>query len=479
MKNILLVSMKKKCNRVKLMFEKNFHLIKNSEELLLKGNIQGRWVALQVLEHALKKIDTYNAVKRSIRVKGDRLFVGDVEYELSKLNNIYVLGAGKASFDIAKALEDVLQERIRDGVIIEKKGREKKLNKIRIIEAGHPIPDEAGLMGAVEITKMANKASEGDLVFVAITGGCSALMPLPAEGLTLEDKIDVNKLLLNSGATIDEINTVRKHISQIKGGRLALMIHPSEMVNLIVIDEVAGKPWGPTISDDTTFEDVRSVLNKYNLWGNLPENVRIYLENAEQESETPKEKDFTALGIKANTIILATNSDACEAAAEEARRLGYKASILTTSLEGESKDIGIALSAIAKEVDSNSRPIKSPGVIILGGETTVTLVGEAGEGGRNQELALSASLKIAGCKNIVLASLGTDGTDGPTDIAGAIVDGYTLSRTQRIGIDLVSELKNHNSSYVFRTLGDAIFTEATGTNVMDLQVIVITEKPIP
>ena len=464
-----------KCNRVKLMFEKNFQLIKNSEELLLKGNIHGRRVALQVLEHALKKVDAYTAVKRTICIKGDRLFVGDEEYELSKLKHIYVLGAGKASFDIAKALEDILQERIRDGVIIEKRGRGKKLKKIRVIEAGHPIPDEAGLKGAVEITKLANRASEGDLVFVAITGGCSALMPLPAEGLALKDKINVNKILLKSGATIDEINTVRKHISQIKGGRLALMIHPSEMVNLIVIDEVAGKPWGPTISDETTFEDVRSVLNKYKLWGNLPENVRIHLENADQGSETPKEEEFTALGINASTFILAANSDACEAAAEEAKRFGYKSSILTTSLEGESKDIGIALSAIAKEVDNNSRPIKSPGVIISGGETTVTLFGEAGEGGRNQELALSASLKIDGYKNIVLASLGTDGTDGPTDIAGAIVDGYTLSRAQQMGIDLVSELKNHNSSYVFRKLGDTIFTGATGTNVMDLQVIVITE----
>jgi len=300
-------------------------------------------------------------------------------------------------------------------------------------------------------------------------------MPLPAEGLTLEDKKTVNRLLLKCGATIEEINTVRKHLSKIKGGRLALMIHPAEMVNLIVIDEVAGKPWGPTISDETTFEDAAAVLNKYNLWDIIPENVRIHLENADQKSETPKEGEFEALCVKASTFILANNADACEAAAEEAERLGYNASILTTSLEGESKDVGIALSAVAREVESECRPIKSPCVIVSGGETTVTLVGEVGEGGRNQELALSASLKIAGSEHIVLASLGTDGTDGPTDLAGAIVDGYTVSRAQQMGIDLVSELKNHNSSYVFRKLGDALYTGPTATNVMDLQVIVVTK----
>jgi glycerate-2-kinase len=457
------------------MFENNFRLIKNSEELLLKGNIKGRRVALQVLEYALKKVDTYNAVKRIIGVEEDRLFVGEIEYELLKLHNIYVLGAGKSSFEIAKALENTLQERIKDGVIIEKRGMGKKLSKIRVFEAGHPIPDESGLEGAVEIAKLANQVDEGDLVFLAITGGCSALMPLPAEGLTLEDKKTVNRLLLKCGAAIEEINTVRKHLSKIKGGRLALMIHPAEMVNLIVMDEVAGKPWGPTISDETTFEDAVAVLIKYNLWEIIPENVRIHLENADKKSDTPKEEEFEALGVKASTFILTSNADACEAAAEEAERFGYNASILTTSLEGESKDVGIALSTVAREVESECRPIKSPCVIVSGGETTVTMIGEVGEGGRNQELALSASLKIAGSKHIVLASLGTDGTDGPTEIAGAIVDGYTVSRAQQIGLDLVSELKNHNSSYVFKKLGDALYTGPTGTNVMDLQVIVVTK----
>jgi len=455
--------------------EKHLNIIKNTENLFKKGNIEGRKIAIRVLECALKKVDTYKAVKRTINIKGDKLFVGKNEYDLSKLRNIYVLGAGKATFEIAKALEETFQERIRDGVIIEKRGRGKKLVKIRVLEADHPIPSESGQEGAIEVTKIAEQAGEGDLVFVAVTGGCSALMPLPDAGLTLEDKRKVNRLLLECGATIDEINTVRKHLSRIKGGKLALMIHPAEIVNLIVVDEVAGKPWGPTIPDETTFEDAVAVLRKYNLWDVLPENVKLRLEKADPVNETPKPRDFEVAGVKARTFILATNEDACKAAEEEAERLGYKALILTTVLEGESKEVGIMLSAVAREVESKGRPMEQPCVIISGGETTVTIVGEAGEGGRNQELALSASLKIAGSEKVVLASLGTDGTDGPTDIAGAIVDGYTARRARQTGIDIMEELKNHNSSHIFRALGDAIYTGPTGTNVMDIQVIVVTK----
>lgn len=453
-------------------------IIKNVDELLSKGNHEGRRVALEVLEHALKRVNAYNAVKRVMQLKDDELRIGAFRYNLSRLHNIYVLGAGKGTFELAKALEDTLQDRIEKGIIIEKRDRGGKLNRIRVFEAGHPIPDEDGMRGAVEVAKLAKEAGEGDLVLVAVTGGCSALMPLPAEGLTLEDKKKVTDLLLKCGARIDEINTVRKHLSAIKGGRLALMIHPAEMVNLIIIDEVAGKPWGPTIPDTTTFGEAVKVLKKYNLWEVIPSSVRLHLEKAEPENETPKPEEFEAIGVKSKTLILARNEDACEAAAERAERLGYRASILTTVLEGESKDVGIVFSAIAREVESKGRPIKPPCVLISGGETTVTIGEEAGEGGRNQELALSASLKIAGSKRIVIASLGTDGTDGLTDIAGAIVDGYTVRRAEAADIDIEYELKKHNSSSVFKMLKDAVYTGPTGTNVMDIQVIVVTpERP--
>jgi glycerate-2-kinase len=285
----------------------------------------------------------------------------------------------------------------------------------------------------------------------------------------------MNKLLLECGATIEEINSVRKHLSAIKGGRLALMIHPAEMVNLILIDEIAGKPWGPTIPDETTFSDAIATLEKYNLWKAVPENVLKHFEKHDPKMETPKLGEFNEKGIKARTIILATNEEACLAALKEARRLGYNAIVLTTVLECESKEAGLVLSAIAREVEAKDRPIEKPCVIISSGETTVTLEGETGEGGRNQELALSASLKITGSKRVVIASLGTDGTDGPTDNAGAIVDGQTVLRAKQMGINLDEELKNHNSSFVFRKLGDPIYTGPTGTNVLDMQVIVVTE----
>jgi glycerate-2-kinase len=455
--------------------EDNFNIIKNTYNLISKSNVEGRKVVLKVLECALKKVDTYDLVKRIIKIEEDKLLVGENEYVLSELRDIYVLGAGKATYGIAKALEERLQDRIRDGIIIEKRGRGEKLRRIKVFEAGHPIPDEAGLNGALEIAKLAKRAGEGDLVFVAITGGCSALMPYPTEGLTLEDKTRVNRLLLECGATIDEINAVRKHLSSIKGGRLALMIHPAEIVNLILIDEIAGKPWGPTIPDETTFADAVAVLKKHDLWDVISDNVLKHLERRDLEKETPKKEEFETKGVKAETIILATNDDACKAALKESRKLGYNAIILTTVMEGESKEAGVTLSAVAREVEARGRPIERPCVIISGGETTVTIVGEAGEGGRNQELALSASLKIGGSENVVIASLGTDGTDGPTDIAGAIVDGQTVTRAQDMGIDLERELKNHNSSHVFRQLGDAIYTGPTGTNVMDIQVVVVTQ----
>jgi len=269
---------------------------------------------------------------------------------------------------------------------------------------------------------------------------------------------------------------VRKHLSAVKGGRLAIHIHPAEIINLIVIDEVAGKPWGPTIPDGTTFKDAKEVLTRHSLWEKTPNKVRQFIEHADQSFETPKEDDFKEIGIKTETFILADNNRACEAALAKARELGFNASILTTVMEGESKDVGRILSAIAREIEKNGRPLEPPCVLISGGETTVTIEGQAGEGGRNQELVLSASQYIQGSKAIVIASIGTDGTDGPTDIAGAIADGHSVERAKREGLDIKKELSIHNSSLVFRKLGDAIFTGPTGTNVMDLQLIVVLSR---
>jgi len=449
-------------------------IIKNTKELLSHGNKRGREVALDVIEHAIRSVNSYEAVKKFVRIENDRkLIVGDLNYDLSKVGNIYVVGAGKATFPIAQGLDEILGERIKRGTINVKTGEKRRLKHISIREAGHPIPDEAGLEGTKEIIDIAREAKEDDIVFCAVTGGASALMPYPAGNISLEDKKKATQLLLKCGATIDEINAVRKHISAIKGGRLAKYIHPAEVINLIVIDEIAGRPWGPTVPDTSTFEDAVNVLRKYRLLEKVPVSVRKHLERglADPSLETPKPKDFK--GLKVRSIVLADNGIMCEAAKKRAEELGFKSLVLSSRLEGESREVGIVLASIAKEIEEKGRPINPPCILVLGGETTVTITGQCGKGGPSQELVLGTSLKIAGSKKIVVASIDTDGTDGPTEIAGGIADGYTIERAKEKHIDVYENLIRHNSSRVLKELKDTIITGPTETNVMDLNVVVI------
>lgn len=448
-------------------------VIKNKQALLSHGNVEGRRIALDIIEYAIKAVDAYELVRKVVFVEGQTLSIDGLKYDLSSIRNIYVIGAGKGSVRIAEALEDILGDRISAGIIIEKRGQGRKLRTVKVVEGGHPIPDEAGLEAAKEVVEIAKRAQDGDLVFACITGGCSALMPLPADGISLDDKKRVTELLLKCGATIDEINAVRNHISAIKGGRLAMYAHPAEIVNLILIDEVAGLPWGPTVPDPTTFSDSVRILKKYRLWNSVPDSVRRHLEMglSNQRMETPKPEDFKRL--KVHNVVLASIETACEAAKRRAEELGLNSVILSTVLEGESREAGIVLASIAKEVERKYRPIKPPCALIAGGETTVTIADRSGEGGPSQELALSFSLKIHKSKKITLASVDTDGTDGPTDIAGGVVDGYTLDRAKEKGIDVYENLMKHASSYVLKELEDVIITGPTGTNVADLNVIVV------
>jgi glycerate 2-kinase len=455
-------------------------VIRNIGELLSHGDKKGREIVLDIIEHAMKSVDPYEAVKKMVCLKDDKyLVVGDLHYNLTETTRIFVVGAGKGSFEIAKALDEILGNRIAMGCIIEKRGEHRRLEHIKVIEAGHPVPDEIGLEGTKEILEIVNEAKKGDIVFVCITGGASALMPLPAEQISLEDTKKVTDLLLKCGATINEINAVRKHISAIMGGRLALLIYPAEIINLIVIDEVAGLAWGPTVPDTTTFNDAVSVLNKYWLWKKVPMSARKALKAGMKDSslETPKKKDFE--GIRAHTFILGDNEKACEAAKKRASELGLQSMILSTVIEGESREVGIVLASIAKETEKSGRLLKSPCILIAGGETTVTINEEGGEGGPSQELVISFGLKISGDKKITIAAIDTDGTDGPTEVAGGLSDGYMLGRANDIGIDVSKTLTKHRSSIVLRELKDAIITGPTGTNVMDLIVIYISDKNIP
>lgn len=448
-------------------------IIRNWHELTSKGNVQGREIVLEVMEYALEQVNSYNLLKEQINL-GNALRIGPFNYDLRKFKNIFIVGGGKQVTYVAAALEEILKDRIREGVVVEKRGWGCQPKMIRVIEGGHPLPDNGSVKGAKEIVRIARNAEKDDLVIVCVTGGCTSLTMLPPEGVTLEDVREVSKLMLESGAPIEDLNTVRKHLSQVGGGKLAILAHPAEVVSLIAVDEVAGVPWGPTIPDVTSFADAKRVLVRYDLWDKVPSSVRDYLDRADTLQETPKAIDYERTGVRAHHLVFAENGMLCRAAQKKASELGTSVAIISTSIEGEAKDVGMVFASIAREIEKTERPFKPPCVLVAAGETTVTLKGKHGEGGRNQELALAAALKISGSKKISIASIGTDGTDGPTDIAGAIVDGYTFENAARAEIDAWECLRMHNSSNVFRRLNDAIYTGNTGTNLMDLMIVHIS-----
>jgi len=451
--------------------------IKNSKELTSHGCKKGRQAAISIIEHTLHALDPYVATKKLVSLHGELLNVGHLHFDLSRRGNVYVIGAGKATFPIAKALEEILSERITEGLIIVKEGQGGTLERIKIRRAAHPIPDEKGFRAAKEVKRIAEKAQENDIVLCAFTGGVSALMPLPASGITFEEKRQINELLLASGATIREINIVRKHLSNIKGGKLALSIFPAEIINLTVSD--APEDWlgfiscEPTTPDASTFSDAISVLEKYNLWDNFPKSATHYLQNATPELEIPK--DFGEFKSRVHTFTMIETEMVCKAAAEKAKEIGFTPLVLATALEGESREVGIMFAGIAKEIKHSNRPLPPPCAIIAGGETTVKIEGKCGKGGPSQEFALGAASKLALYDKVIIAGIDTDGTDGPTDIAGGLIDNSTIKRAEESNLDLFKHLSDHNTSTILLSLGDAIITGPTGTNVNDLKILLVGE----
>jgi glycerate 2-kinase len=449
-------------------------IIRDRDQLTSKGNIEGRRITLGIIESALREVNSFNLIKKLVRVDSDGcLSVGSFKYNLREIEDVFVVGGGKQVSYVASALEEVLGRRIREGVVVEKKGWGCKTNLIKVVEGGHPLPDSGSVEGANEIVKTTMKAGKADLIIVCVTGGCTSLTMLPPENITLEDLRAVSQLMLESGAPIEDLNTVRKHLSKVGGGKLAVFGHAAQLLSLIAIDEVAGVPWGPSVADTTSFADAKRVLVRHGLWEKIPNSVRLYLEKAEAAEETPKANDFERMGVNVRHVAFADNRTLCHAAERKAGELGLQASTISTSIEGEARDVGVVLASIAKEIEKNREPFKPPCVLIAGGETTVTIRSSHGEGGRNQELVLAAASKIAGSERITFASIGTDGTDGPTDIAGAICDGNTIDRAKQAGVDTTQALQEHDSSSVFKKLGDAIYTNDTGTNLMDLVVIYV------
>ncbi|MCZ4430166.1 glycerate kinase [Agrobacterium sp. SOY23] len=379
-----------------------------------------------------------------------------------------VVGAGKASAAMAAALEAAWPHVDLSGVVVTRYGHAVPTSRIEIIEASHPVPDDKSAEAAKRILAAVEGLTDDDMVIALISGGGSALMVAPAEGMTLADKMAVNRALLASGATISEMNAVRKHLSRIKGGRLALAAKPAKVVSLLISDVPGDDPSeigsGPTVADPSDIETVREIVARYAL--DLPENVRRVLEKGE---ETPKSGD-----IEEDVRMIAAPSLALQAAADEAVKLGLTPLILGDSLEGESRDVGAVMAGIALSASRKGLPVKGPAVLLSGGETTVTIgKGPAGKGGRNTEFLLSLALTLKGAADIWAIAGDSDGIDGVEDAAGAVVTPDTLARMRAAGVDPRQSLVNHDSYTAFKAAGDLVVTGPTLTNVNDIRAILI------
>ena len=435
------------------------------------------------LAAALKAADPYQAVLNAVTVEGDHLQVEGARYDLSGFRRILVVGAGKATARMAQAVEHLLGGRITAGQIVVKTGHGAPLTVIRQTEATHPLPDAAGVAGAQSILALLENADEHTLVLCLLSGGASALLVAPAAGLTLQDKQDATRLLMNAGADITELNAVRKHLSAVKGGRLTQAAYPAQVVSLILSDVIGDPPGviasGPTACDVSTFSDALAVIDRYALRGRMPPRVIARLEQgaAGQLPETLK-RGAAALAHTRNAIIGSIRLAMTAAEAELARR-GFTPRVISDTIQGEARDAARMMALAARE-ELATMAAGDRHALLYGGETTVTVRG-TGLGGRNQELALAFALEIERLAGITLLSAGTDGTDGPTDAAGAIVDGTTAQKARQAGIDPVQYLNDNNSYAFFQRLDAAIATGShfktgpTGTNVMDIQIVLLSK----
>jgi glycerate 2-kinase len=432
---------------------------------------QQRQDARLIFEAGLEAADPLVSIRRHLRVDGPILHAGESVYDLTRYKNVYIVGAGKATAKMALAVEELLDERITGGIVIVKRGHTVPLRKLEVVEAGHPIPDQSGVNATDNIVGLLRRTLASDLILCLISGGASALLACPRAGLSLQDKQQTTQALLNCGATIHEVNAIRKHISKVKGGRLAELAYPSTVVSLILSDvigdavDIIGS--GPTAPDSSTFADCLSIIEQYGVGELIPGVVRGFLQKGAtgEGAETPKAGD--PIFHKVQNLIVGNNRFALSAAKERAETLGYHALVLSNSVGGEAKKVGVDHAAIAKDVLTGHGRVYRPACIISGGETTVTIQGN------NQEFALAAAVEIDGMAGVVVLGGGTDGTDGPTDAAGAIVDGTTLQRAREKGLDARDYLRRNDSYPLLKTVGDLLVTGPTLTNVMDLRLVLV------
>lgn len=429
----------------------------------------------RLLRAGLAAADPRQAVRRIVTGTKTGVQVAGRRYNLRGAGKIVAVGAGKAAASMAVALEQLLGARLTGGLIAVKRGYALPTRRIRVVTAGHPVPDRAGQRAASRMLALVKELTCDDLLIVLLSGGASSLLPLPAPGLTLADKQRTTQLLLKSGAAIREINIVRKHLSAIKGGRLAAATR-ARVVTLILSDVIGNDPGtigsGPTAPDRTTYADALTVLRRRRIWKQIPARARRHLLAGEtgRLAETPK--PGSPIFGRVQNVILGGNREAVEATAREARRAGFHPSIYTTALRGEAGKAARLFTRLAKSIRAHAKPVRPPACLIAGGELTVTVRG-TGRGGRAQEFALAAAMDIAGLPNVWIAGFGTDGTDGPTDAAGAVVDGGTLARAKKSGLDIARFLRRNDAYAFFKQAGGHIMTGPTGTNVNDLYVMIV------
>lgn len=430
-----------------------------------------RQAGLKIVKAALAAADAGNTVRSHLNRSENKLRLGPVEFDLSSFERVTLLAVGKAAAPMAQAVQRILGQCLSESVVLTKEGHSGALLGAAI-ESGHPIPNQVGVEAAYRIKQLLERSTAHDLIILALSGGASALLPAPEPPITLEDKQRTTDLLLRAGANIRQLNAVRKHLSFLKGGKLAKLAWPSTTIGLLLSDvindslDVIGS--GPTAPDPTSFADALSVLRQFGLIERIPPSVlgRLLQGVAGSVEETPKPGD--PIFRKVHNFVVGSNRLALDAAAMEAERLGFHPIIVSSCVEGEAREAAVALCGRLRDVAARKELL--PACLLAGGETTVTVRGP-GKGGRNQEFALAAGLEIAGLDGVAVFSVGTDGTDGPTDAAGAVVTGTTVARALARGVRPVERLASNDSYVLFDALDDLVRTGPTGTNVMDIQIM--------
>ncbi|MER9445647.1 DUF4147 domain-containing protein [Mesorhizobium sp. M0340] len=459
--------------------------IRNSEELLGQGDIASRRIVLEIADRTLDRLDSYRRIRSIMRMEGSVLHIGTRSWDLSKKRNVYLLGAGKACNHMAMAVDHVLGDRLTRGVAIVKISEETdRLNKTEVFVGGHPLPNEEGLCASKKMIEIVDHAGPDDLFIAVISGGSSALMSCPIDGISLQDEIDTTDILLKSGAGIVEVNAVRRHISALNGGMLAKRIQAvgAELIGFGISDAVGSPATGdiavpyaaykstPIGPDPTTLDDARATIVNFDVADRLPKSVVDYLMNAGPDKETPK-------AFLDNTyFLLNTLPDSCIYAKEACEEMGIPAIIVTSFLEGESRDAGTFFASMAREIQSYGNPVKPPCVMLSSGEVTTQILDNSsikGHGGPGQEMTVSFAITAAKTKGACLLSIDSEGTDGTTKVAGGITDSSSLKAAAGKGVSLYQSLREHSCFEALSAIGSTIFTGNTGTNLCDLNILFV------